>query len=135
MTVKPVPQEFVAQLWPQVAGFIDKALPYSGGDYTLDQVRMSLTQGNWMLLVSVDDENKIHGAMTVTFMNYPNDRIAYITTTGGRHICTEEALAQMKNIVASMGATKVQAGARPAMVRMLSSLGFNQRYMVVETKI
>jgi hypothetical protein len=125
----------VAQVWPQVVGFIEKALSHSGGDYSLDQVKMSLTQGSWMLLVSVDDENKIHGAMTVTFMNYPNDRVAYVTTTGGKYICTKDALVQMKNIVATMGATKVQAGARPAMVRMLSSLGFSQRYMVVETKI
>lgn len=135
MIVKPVPQEFIAQIWPKVEGYITKALKYSGDDYTIDQVRLYLSSGNWLLLVSVDDQNTVHGAMTVSFTNYPNDRIAFVTTTGGRGICTANALAEMKNIVASMGATKVQAGARPAMVRMLSRLGFNQRYMVVEAKI
>lgn len=135
ITVKPVPPEYVAQVWPHIAGFIAKALEHSGGDYTLDQVRLQLMHGHWALLVSADEEGKIYGAMTVSFMNYPNDRVAFITATGGRGICTADALIQMKTIVASMGATKVQAGARPAMVRMLSRLGFSQRYMVVEAKI
>jgi len=135
MIVKPVSTELIAQTWPKVEGHISRALKYSGDDYTIDQVRLYLSSGNWLLLVSVDEQNVIHGSMTISFMNYPNDRIAFITATGGSGICTPDALAQMKNIVASMGATKVQAGARPAMVRMLSRLGFNQRYMVVEAKI
>jgi hypothetical protein len=133
--VKPVPPELAAKTWPQVAAFVEKALKYSGGDYTLDQIKMFVCMGTWLLLVSVDDENTIQGAMTISFQTYPNDRVAYVTTTGGKGICTADALSQMKNIVASMGATKVQAGGRPSMVRMLSRLGFIQRYMVVEARI
>jgi hypothetical protein len=134
MIVKLVHQNLIAQTWPQVKGFISSALKY-GDDYTIDQVKLLLMHGTWVLLISVDEQNFIRGAMTISFMNYPNDRIAFITTTGGKGICTKEALKEMKHIVLSLGATKVQAGARPAMVRMLKGLGFNERYMVVEANI
>lgn len=134
-TVRPVPPEATAQIWPKVEAFIQKAMVHSGGDYSMDQIRMYVNLGQWLLLVSTDEKNTIHGAMTISFIPYPNDRVAFVTTTGGTGICTADALRQMKNIVASMGATKVQAGARPSMVRMLRRLGFNERYTVVETKI
>ena len=135
MKIRSVAQQFIAQTWPMVEGFIAKAMKFSGGDYNLDQIRIYLSQGTWLLLVAVDDENKVHGAMTVSFMNYPNDRVAYVTSMGGKGICTADALDQMKSIVSAMGATKVQAGGRPAIVRMLGRLGFNQRYTVVEAGI
>lgn len=135
MKIQPVPQHFIAQTWPHVERFIAKTMKFSGGDYSLDQIKMYLSQGTWLLLVAVDEDNSIQGAMTVSFLNYPNDRVAYVTTTGGKGICTADALEQMKSIVSSMGATKVQAGGRPAIVRMLSRLGFSQRYTVVEAGI
>jgi hypothetical protein len=132
--VLPVPPESTAKAWPQVAPFLAKALDH-GEDYDLAQIRMFINLGQWLLLVSVDEANVVHGAMTISFINYPNDRVAFITTTGGKGICTKGALQEVKNIVASMGATKIQAGARPSMVRMLRLMGFNERYMVVETEI
>lgn len=136
VTVRPVPADYVAQTWPMVEGFIAKALKFgNGGDYSIEQIRMAVASGSWLLLVAVDDDNKIHGAMTVSFINYPNDRVAFVTSTGGKGICSAESLRQMKDIVKSMGATKVQAGGRPSMVRMLGRLGFRQRYMVVESRI
>lgn len=135
LTVRPVTQEHAAQVWPLVAGFIAKAIPHCGGDYTLDQVRMHLALGMWVLLVSVDEENKIHGAMTLSIVNKPNDRVAFVTTTGGTGICTAEALEQVKILMRSMGATKIEAAGRPAMVRMLGKLGFTERHTVVEVKI
>lgn len=135
ITVRPVPVDYVSQTWPLVKGFVSKAHEHGGGDYSLDQIKMHLALGTWLLLVAVDDENRIHGAMTVSFINYPNDRVAFVTSTGGKKICTEDSLRQMKEIVRGLGATKIQAGGRPAMVRMLGRLGFKERYTVVETKI
>lgn len=135
LTVRPVIQEHVAQTWPLVEGFIAETLPYSGDDFTLDQVRMYLTLGIWILLVSVDEQNKIHGAMTLNMFNNANHRVAYVTTTAGEGICTPEALEQVKVLMKGLGATKIQAGCRPAMARMLGKLGFKERHIVVEVKI
>jgi len=132
--IQPVAQQYVAQLWPQVEPFIAKAEKHGGGDYSMDQIRMYVNLGLWWLVVAVEDK-QIKGAMTGTFISYPNDRVAFITTTGGEDICTEDSLNQLREILRSQGATKIQAGGRPAVVRMLQGLGFTSRYTVVETNI
>jgi hypothetical protein len=135
ITVRPVDVNYIAQTWHLVESYIADAHKHGGGDYTLDQIRMYLATGTWLLLVATDEENKIHGAMTVSFLNYPNDRVAFVTTTGGKTICSEDTLLQLKELLKGMGATKIQAAGRPSMVRLLGRLGFNERYMVVETRI
>ena len=135
VTVRPVDVNYIAQTWPLVEGYIAEAHKHSGGDYTLDQIRMFLATGAWLLLVATDEENKLYGAMTVSFINYPNDRVAFVTSTGGKTICNAETLGQLKMLLQGLGATKIQAAGRPAVVRMLGKLGFKERYMVVETKI
>jgi hypothetical protein len=134
VAIQVVSPNYTAQLWPQVEGFIASSEKHSGGDYTLDQMRMYLNLGLWWLVVAVED-GQIKGAMTGTFVNYPNDRIAYVTATGGEGICTEDSLNQLREILKAQGATKIQAAGREAMVRMLRGLGFTQRYAVVETHI
>lgn len=132
--IQSVAPQFVAQLWPQVEPLIAKAEKHGGGDYSMDQIRMYLNLGMWWLVVAVED-NVIKGAMTGTFISYPNDRVAFITTTGGENICTEDTLNQLREILKTQGATKIQAAGRPAVVRMLQGLGFSPRYTVVETNI
>lgn len=134
VAIQAVAPQYVAQLWPQIAPFIESAEKHSGGDYTMDQIRMYLNMNMWWLVVAVEDQ-QIKGAMTGTFVSYPNDRVAYITATGGGGICTADTLDQLRGILKAQGATKIQAGGREAMVRMLRGLGFTHRYTVVETNI
>jgi len=135
LIVQHVPHHFAAQTWPMVEEFIASAEKLGGGDYTLEQIKMYVTLGHWTLLVAADENRQIHGAMTITFQNYPNDRVAFVTCAGGAGIVNELLLDQLKEMLRSMGATKIQAGGRPAMVRLLESQGFARRYTVVETEI
>lgn len=134
MKIELVPQQLTAQVFPLVAKFFERTIPYSGGDYSLEQIRMTVNQGGWSLVVA-SDETGLVGAMTLAFMNYPNDRIAFVTSTGGKNICNKDSLMQLKNIVRAMGATKLQAGGRDSVTRMLAQFGFKKRYTVVETTI
>lgn len=134
VSVQLVPPQYVAQMWPQVEPFIAKAEKHGGGDYNMDQIRMYLNMNIWWLVV-VTKEDRLVGAVTGTFMSYPNDRVAFITTTGGEDLCNEEAMGQLRAILKSQGATKIQAACRESMVRLLQKIGFSPRYMVVETNI
>jgi hypothetical protein len=111
------------------------AMEYGHGDYTLDQIRMFLNVGQWMLLVAVDEEGKIHGAATSSFINYPNDRVAFITFIGGKLISSKETFKQMSDILKANGATKIQGMARPSIARLWKRYGFEERTMLVETRI
>jgi hypothetical protein len=87
------------------------------------------------LVVAVDDEGAIHGAATVSFLNYPNDRVAFITFIGGKLISNKDTFEQFKNLLKANGATKIQGAAREAIARLWSRYGFEERYRIVETKI
>ena len=135
MKVQYVPQQFVAQTWPRVEEYVKSALDYGHGDYTLDQIRLLVSLGNWLLLVAVDEEGHIHGATTVSFINYPNDRVAFITFIGGRLISNQDTFKEMCGILKNNGATKVQGMARPAIARLWKRYGFEERSTLVEVKI
>lgn len=125
LVIKPVPVEYLHQTWPLVAGYIassiDKGTPNSTSDYSLDSVLCLLTSGQWILLVAVDEEDKIQGAMTVAFINYPLNRVAFVTATGGKDVVSKDTFAQLQAIAKHYGATKIQAMARPAMAKLLQT--------------
>jgi hypothetical protein len=136
LKVQYVPLNYVAQTWPLVERFIDDAFTKStGDDYTLDQVRVFVSSGQWLLLIAIDEEGKIHGAATSSFINYPNDRVAFITSIGGKLISSQETFEQLKSILKANGATKIQGAARESIARLWRRFGFKERYITVETRI
>lgn len=135
MIVQHVPVEFVAQTWPLVEKHISSAEKFGGDDYTADQIKVYLAKNLWTLLVAVDENNQVQGAATVAFQNYPNDRIAFVTTMGGTMMVNEAVLSALKNVLKGFGATKIQGAMRPSMVRLSQKVGFVERYTIVELKI
>jgi hypothetical protein len=69
----------------------------------------------------VDDEDQVHGAATITFINYPSSRVGYITTIGGKMIANQDSFRSLCDILKSRGATKIQGLGRPAIVRLWKS--------------
>ena len=141
LTVRPVDVNHIQQVWPMVGGYIQEAIDKGGefpewaNGYNLSHVQGFVTSGQWLLLVAVDEAQVIHGAMTVSFLNYPMHRVAFVTTTGGKFIANPELLEQLKALVKVHGATKIQAFCRESMVRLLSRAGFEPRNMLVETLV
>ena len=135
MIIKTVGIQYISQTWPLIEKYIVDSQQYGGGDYSSEHVKVYLATGQWMLVVAVDENNVIHGAMTLSFVNYPNDRIAFVTTTGGKGIISKDSLKQLKDIVKQYGATKVQAAVRPSMERLLNRADFYTKYKIVESKI
>jgi hypothetical protein len=135
IAIKPVPTTQFHQTWPLVEGFLAEALKWGEDDYTKDQAKALLAQGSWLLLVAVDEENKIHGAISVNFINMPNDRIAFVTAIGGKLISNQDTYEQLCGILKGFGATKIQGAARESVARLWHRYGFEERYIIVEAKI
>jgi hypothetical protein len=135
MNIKTVGQQYISQTWDLIEKYIVESQQYGGGDYSSEHVKVYLTSGQWVLIVAVDEQNVIHGAMTITFNNYPNHRVAFITATGGKGIITKNSLQQLREILKSFGATKIRAAVRPSMERLLYRVGFFKRYTIAETQI
>jgi len=139
--VRPVGVDYIARTWPFVEGFLrdamekDTPIPDWANNYELSHVQGFLTSGAWSLLVAVDDQNNIHGAATVSFANYPKNRVAFITLIGGKLISGQDTFKQLSDILRLAGATKIQGMARPAIARLWKQFGFEQRTTLVEVKL
>jgi hypothetical protein len=135
LKVQHVPLKFVAQTWPLVEQHIESARKHGQGDYTIDQVRLLVSMGQWILMVVVDEQGNIQGAITSSFLNYPNSRVAFITFIGGKLIVSKETFEQMCSILKANGATSIQGAVRPAIARLWSRFGFQHKTSIVEVKI
>ena len=134
MQVQRVDISHVNQVWPVVEPFIASALEHSCGDYTIEQAKTLVVMGHWTLIVAVDDAG-IQGAATVSFSNRPNDRVAFITTIGGKLISSPETFEQLKVLLGSVGATYIEGAARESIARLWSRYGFAEKYRIVGVKI
>ncbi len=132
-TVKVVAPNFIYDVWKDVESFLNASINVSGGDFTLDQLKFSLGRGEQTLLVSVNEQNKINGAMTVEFTNRPNDRVMFITALGGSGIVNDETFSQVESWAKTQGATKASAIAQEAQARLYKiKANFDTVRMVVE---
>lgn len=134
MIIERVDPAHVHHVWVAVEGFIASALDHSKGDYTLEQVKTLVAMGNWTLLVAVDD-NGVQGAATVDFFNRPNDRVAFVTSIGGRLVSSPDSVEQLKKLLGSFGATCIEGAARESIARLWSRYGFEEKYRIVGVRI
>ena len=132
---KYVPLEFAAQSWHLVEPHLNLAMKYSGGDYTIDQVKTFVLIGQWLLIAIVDEKNNVHGACTVSFINYPNSRVAFVTAIGGRLISSKATFKEICEILKAKGATKIQGATRESVARLWRRYGFKERYTIVENEL
>ena len=76
-----------------------------------------------------------HGPATVSFINYPIHRVAFVTAIGGKLISNQETFEQFKALLKNRGATKIQGYGRDAIVRLWKQYNFEPRNTLVEVLI
>ena len=132
-TVQIVAPNNIYNVWEDIKEYLNASINVSGGDFTLDQLKLLLVRGEQSLLVSVDESSKINGAMTVEFINNANARTMFITALGGSGIVNDETFSQVETWAKMQGATKASAWAQEAQARLYKlKANFNTVRMVVE---
>ena len=135
LIVRQVNPIFIHTIWAQVESMLEKALEHSSGEYNVDQLKVFLVQGLQTLLVAEDD-GKIYGAATISFENYPNDRIAFMTAIGGKMIASKSCWEQFCNWAKANGCTKVRGAAFEEVARLWHQrFGVESVYIIVEKKL
>lgn len=141
ITIRPVDSAYVIQTWPMVEPFIAEAMK-KGGDfpewatnYNIHHIQSFVANGTWLLVVAIDEQGVIHGACTVSFMNYPMHRVAFVTAIGGKLIASQESFDQLKQLMKAYGATKIQGYGRESIVRLWKRFNFEPRNTLVEVQI
>ena len=132
-TVQIVAPNNVYHVWEDIKEYLNASINVSGRDFTIDQLKLLLVRGEQSLLISVNKNNKINGAMTVEFINSPNARTMFITALGGSGIVNDETFSQVETWAKMQGATKASAWAQEAQARLYKlKANFNTVRMVVE---
>ena len=134
-TVQIVVSNNIYSVWEDIKEYLNASINVSTHDCTIEQLKMLLVRGEQTLLVSVNDNSKINGAMTVEFINYPNNRVMHITALGGHGIVNNETFDQVETWAKLHGATKASAWAQEAQARLYKiKSNFNTvRYVVEKT--
>ena len=135
ITVQPVALEYVNMTWPLVERYINDALTVDTlGEscMSVEHLRVKAVSGQSLLCVAVDENNKIHGALLVSFRNEPLHRVACVVAIGGRHVSNHDTMAQLKAILKMNGATLIQAHCRPAIARLWRRYDFKPTYTTME---
>jgi hypothetical protein len=134
LNLRIVPTTHIQQTWNEVDKMLASALVHSAGEYNLDQLKVMLVEGRQVLLVLVDDDNKIQTAFTIEWINHPNQRIAFMTTIGGK--TDKDAFNQFKEWVKVNGGTKIQGAAFEAVARLWNRKhGVKNKYIIVEYEL
>ena len=134
MKIQHVDINYTNQIWPQVEQFIEAALAYQD-DYSIEHVKVFVTNGTWTLIVAIDDEQTIHGAATIQFYNRPNDRVAFVVTMGGKLITGSETYAQFTDLLKAFGATYIEGASRASAMRLWERFGLKEKYRVAGAKL
>ena len=134
MIIQHLHQNYCAQNWNLVEHYIKDAVQH-GDDYSVEQVKVYVLSGAWILLVILDEDKNTHGALTVSFENGANNRTAIITTLGGKTVVNKELFEQVCNIVKNYGATRVQCYARDSAARLYQHVGFSKKATLMEYKL
>jgi hypothetical protein len=131
--VKQIPTELTYQFMPLVKDHIEAGL--SDSDLNYEQARVFLTNGSWMLLIALDDNDDLLGAYIIAFSNAPSDRVATIVSAAGRGLASQSAFDQICEIAKSYGATKIQALAKQSAARLYKRVGLAERASLMEKKL
>jgi hypothetical protein len=131
--VELIAPDYVYQVWDDVKDFLDASIKTGTGTCTLDQLKLLLAKNYQALIVGVNEDNKIVGAMAVEIMNYPNARTLFITALGGFGVVTQEIWQQVEDWARLQGVTKVSAWCEEAQARLYKQkAGFDTIRFVVE---
>jgi hypothetical protein len=132
-TVQIVVPNNIYSVWEDIKEYLNASINVSTHDCTIEQLKMLLVRGEQTLLVSVNENSKLNGAMTVEFINYPNNRVMHITALGGNGIVNDETFSQVEAWARMQGATKASAWAQEAQARLYKiKSNFNTVRYVVE---
>jgi hypothetical protein len=94
-----------------------------------------LTSGVQHLLVA-EINGEVHGAATICFEQYPNERIAFVTAIGGYMIANKDIWKQFENWCKNNGCTKVRGFAFESVARLWKKrFDVDTVYVVVEKTI
>lgn len=132
MNLIQVDPRFLDRVWPQVADELSRAVAVNSGEETLDQVKLQVRNGRYLLLLLMEGEDLLTVAVT-EFWNLPNMRVAHVAYAAKSLPAAGVEL--YKQWAAANGATQVQAFCAETQARLFERRGFKPVYHVMRLSL
>ena len=135
MIISMVPFEEVANIWPEVSGFIEKSIEKFPARYSIVDVYEEILLHKQSLWVAYDDEYL--AAWTVRIAEYPQGRILNIDWIGGKEPerWDVEAMTIMERYAKDMGCKRISSFGRPGWKNRGKACGFAVVSYVFEKEV
>ena len=103
---------------------------------SVDQLRLLMLQGRVYLVVGRDENEKIVAAMAYELKDYPNIRVGYVLSVGGKDVlsCTQ-GFEEFKAHLRSEGCVQIEAWCAPNTARLWQKIGFKPTYTVMRYEL
>lgn len=119
---------YLDTVWPHVEALLFSAVAKAHGEVDISQLRAEIVRGD-VILVIWQDDGKVVSAGTVSFINYPNYRVAYVSFLSGRF--SEASFSAFKDWCRRCGASKIQCWTDDAIARLYQRYGATKAYNVM----
>lgn len=135
MPLHQVQTNELPKVWPIVAPMLQKAIDLDPDLNTIEQVEYAVRTGRTFLLIWIDPEEGITGAVTVDVMDYPRERVAHVNLMGGKGIVRDHIFKDAQDWMRSFGATTAQCWAKGTLVQMYEKMGMTNTHQVMRMKL
>lgn len=128
-------------VWPKVEGLIESGMDRVTSsssrplEYSIKHVKHFVATGQWMLLVAVDRDGDLKGAATVSFIDYPLKRAAFLTTISGNFVVNKDCFDQLKEVLKKAGAKSLQGIVSKSVARLCSRAGIEGDRIFIESEV
>lgn len=135
LQVVEVPLAYIHTVWPQVEPLMEASVEHSTGTLTLEETKIRVVDGTWILVVAMTEDNQIRGAATVSFYNRTDNRIAYVTNIAGRMLANTQTFSQFCGILKQHGATCIEGTVRDSLMRLWERLGARKQSNLIQISL
>jgi len=131
-----VPTEQLVQVWEEVMPMIERALQYTGGRFTMQNVLADLLTGNQTLWIAIEDQ-EIIGCTTISITQYPGLKALVYEHLGGENVTRwlDEGHRVCSHYAKHLGCTVLECQGRSGWKPFLEKLGYRQYAVRYECKI
>ena len=112
-----VPATHIDFAWSDGASKLEMACLLSAGEITADQLKMSLSKGEWTLLAGVRDDMPVAWA-AVAPLQYPNKRVLWVQAIYAPGSTSIECFEELKKYARMQGCSAVRGACNDTIQRL-----------------
>lgn len=130
-----VPASHIDMAWRDGAHLLSRACETSGGEITVDQLKLMLSRGERSLFAVLDGEQKV-GWLVLRVDQLPNVRVLHVCELYAPGATFEECWGQMQEFARANGCSEIRCSAKEAQCRLYRMrFGFQEVYTTMRFEL